>query len=784
MPSFLPPRLRDLWRRLKSWYARIWADLRPGPEVRAGAVWGCVLALIPALAVAARYMELGFGWWADLVFSLAAAAVLMLLALAIVPLLLTILRKLPRLASGIIFGCVLIYVGAFLPVGVVLGPLVCLAAGVLGATIATWRSGTLRTAAKKKIAATALLGVLSVVLLAAIVVFLTIEGYSGEPRKPASGGLAPPPLTAANPGEPGPFRFRKLTYGTKGANPRRPEYNAPDVATSAVDAARFFKDFKGWKRKVRRYYWGYDMDRLPRNATVWLPEGPGPFALALIVHGNHGMAEFSDPGYRYLGELLASRGFILATIDENFLNSGLFHDPPKQQAVRGWMLLEHLKLWRDWSRDPRNPLGVAIDFDRIALLGHSRGGEAVATAALFNRLTHYPDDAAIRFDYGFPIRSLVAIAPVDGQYKPAGQPRVVENVHYFTIQGASDADVSSFMGSAQFDRVRYPNGGDWFKAELYLERANHGQFNTVWGRSDAGYPIGWFLNLKPLLPPEDQRRIARVYLSAFLEATLHEKTEYRALFRDPRAGKAWLPDTAYVSRYRDASYRPLAGFQEDADVTTTTAPGGRIAGRDLSVWREGRIPYRSTDRSADRAYNGLFLGWNREEDEDKALQPELALTLPEGAAAAWKLNAASRLVLSVAVLDKDAPRVKEEKEDDSKSGPDKKKDKKKEKKTDDAQDRPAPDFTVLLESAGGASASRPLSEIGLLPAPVKTQFTKLKVLDSFAYENAAEPVFQTISVPLAAFAGKGFDPANLTGIRLRFDRTASGMLLVSHVGFE
>lgn len=778
MPNLLPLRLRSLWRRVTSWCARIWADLRPGPEVRAGAVWGCVLAVIPALVVAARYMELGFGWWADLLFTLAAAAILMLLALAIVPLLLTILRKLPRLASGIIAGCVLIYIGAFQPVGLALGPLVCLAAGILGGTVATWRSGTLRSAAKKKIAATAILGVLSLAVLAAIVVFLALDGYSAEPRKASAGGVVPPPLTAANPGEPGPFRFRKLTYGTRGANPRRPEYNAPDVSTSAVDAARFFKDFKGWKRKVRRFYWGYDMDRLPRNATVWLPEGPGPFPVALIVHGNHGMAEFSDPGYRYLGELLASRGLILATIDENFLNSGLFHDPPKQQAVRGWMLLEHLKLWRDWSRDPRNPLGVAIDFDRIALLGHSRGGEAVATAALFNRLTHYPDDAAIRFDYGFPIRSLVAIAPVDGQYKPAGQPRVVENVHYFTIHGASDADVSSFMGSAQFDRVRYPNGGDWFKAELYIERANHGQFNTVWGRSDAGYPLGWFLNLKPLLPPEDQRRIARVYLSAFLEATLHEKSEYRALFRDPRAGRAWLPETVYVSRYRDASYRPLAGFQEDADVVTTTAPGGRIAGRDLSVWREGRIPYRSSDRSSDRAYNGLFLGWNREEDEDKALQPELSLALPEGAAAAWKLNAASRLVLSVAVLDQDAPRVKEEKDGESKSGKDKKKDK------DEKKDRGAPDFTVQLESAGGASAARPVSEIGLLPAPVKTQFTKLPPLDSLAYDKAAEPVFQTISVPLAAFAGQGFDPAKLTGIRLRFDRTASGMLLVSHVGFE
>ena len=37
-----------------------------------------------------------------------------------------------------------------------------------------------------------------------------------------------------------------------------------------------------------------------------------------------------------------------------------------------------------------------VDLDRIALIGHSRGGEAVAIAALFNRLPFYPDDGARR----------------------------------------------------------------------------------------------------------------------------------------------------------------------------------------------------------------------------------------------------------------------------------------------------------------------------------------------------------------------------------------------------
>ena len=59
----------------------------------------------------------------------------------------------------------------------------------------------------------------------------------------------------------------------------------------------------------------------------------------LIVHGNHNMKEFSDPGYGYLGELLASRGFILVSVDENFLNGNI----RGENDARGWMLLQHLR---------------------------------------------------------------------------------------------------------------------------------------------------------------------------------------------------------------------------------------------------------------------------------------------------------------------------------------------------------------------------------------------------------------------------------------------------------
>lgn len=771
-------RIGAAWRSLAGWCYHFWDDIRPGPETRRGASWGATAAAFVAALVGGWFLDTGFGLWADLPFALVVGGLLLLVSIALVPLLLTIARKLPRLAAGVVVGSLLVVVLVGGPAGLIVGPILVVIGGIMGATAATFLSGTLAGAAARRKVVTVGLFVLSLASLAGVVQFLARDGTLEGQLKAQLKAPDPVPLEAANPGEPGQFNTRVITYGAKGGNPRRPEYDNPTVATPTTDASRFFKDFKGWKRSLRKAYWGYGMDRLPLNATVWLPEGPGPFPLVLIVHGNHNMAEFSDPGYRYLGELLASRGFILASIDENFLNSGLFHDPPKQQAVRGWLLLEHLKLWRDWSRNPGNPMGVAIDFSRIALVGHSRGGEAVATAALFNRLSHYPDDASIQFDYHFPIRSLVAVAPVDGQYKPAGQWRALENVSYLTIQGANDADVSSFEGSRQWERVAFNDGGDWFKAELYIYRANHGQFNTVWGRSDAGYPLGWVLNLKPLLGGEDQRRIGRIYISAFLDATLHERREYLPLFRDYRTIRSWLPETFYMNRYQDAAFRLVADYNEDPDVSTTTLAGGRIDGTDLSVWREGRLPFREGDRGT----NGVFLGWNHrhaDDRDDPGIRPAYTITLPEGTAASWNLSSRSAVVLSIAALDDKAPRL-----DEARGGKDDgaKKDRKKSDDGESKKDPEPPDFSVELAADDGASATHAITEFGTVLPPFKVRFTKIGMLDSLGFEKPYEATFQTIRIPLSAFGG--VDPSTLRSIRLRFDRTPSSVILLSKVGFE
>ena len=129
-------------------------------------------------------------------------------------------------------------------------------------------------------------------------------------------------ITASDPSLRGSHTVRTMYYGS-GTDKNRPVFkDSVTIKTASVDGSKL-ADVPGQAGKDRTKYWGFGFNKMPVNGRVWYPDGPGPFPLVLIVHGNHNMKDFSDPGYGYLGELLASRGFILVSVDENFINGGL-----------------------------------------------------------------------------------------------------------------------------------------------------------------------------------------------------------------------------------------------------------------------------------------------------------------------------------------------------------------------------------------------------------------------------------------------------------------------------
>ena len=93
-------RVRQHWGRIRARCAQFWSRIRPGWEARKGAVWAFLIAGFCAAAIGGYYLDSGFGLWIDLAFAFAVAALGIPLLAMVAALVLTILRKLPRMAAG------------------------------------------------------------------------------------------------------------------------------------------------------------------------------------------------------------------------------------------------------------------------------------------------------------------------------------------------------------------------------------------------------------------------------------------------------------------------------------------------------------------------------------------------------------------------------------------------------------------------------------------------------------------------------------------------------------
>ena len=601
--------------------------------------------------------------------------------------------------------------------------------------------------------------------------------------------LARHTIQAPDPGVRGPYAVRTLTYGS-GTDRRRAAYrDSVAVKTATVDASPFVT-IEPAQAKTRRKYWGFEPKQFPVNARVWYPEAEGRFPLVLVVHGNHDMKDFSDPGYAYLGQLLASRGYVVASVDMNFLNGSI----RGENDARGWMLLQHVKAWHGFDTTAGNPLRGRADLRHVALMGHSRGGEAVAHAAAFNRMRRWPDDANVKLGFDYDIKAIVAIAPVDGQYRPAERLQPVENVSYLVFHGSHDGDVSTFHGLRQYERVRFTDGAPHFKASVYVYRANHGQWNTVWGNEDNGPRSGRRLDLRGLLPPEEQRRFAEVYVSAFLDATLKGKREYLPLFRDHRTAAGWLPKTMYVTRFEQAGYRSLAGFEEDVDVATGSVRGVRVAGDSLATWKEAIIPYRG--RGGDTQQNSaVWLGWNNRiagaDTTRRGTPASYAVTIPDSLAAAWQLTREGSISLALTATSA-TPSPRKAAADSTKRDSTKRDSTARPtarppaSRTPAKSDPPPIDLTVEAVDAAGAVARVPLSRYGPVRRPLETRILRREDRERQQFQNLYEIVLQGYVIPLADLvaAETRFDPTRLREVRLVFDRAMAGTVIVDEIGIN
>jgi subtilisin-like proprotein convertase family protein len=286
--------------------------------------------------------------------------------------------------------------------------------------------------------------------------------------------------------------------------------------------------------------------RVTRPTTL----SAGPYPLILLLHGNHGTCgrgsnphidtdgpftdsyalngtcpsagstvnlygtNYTSPynytvvnnhlGYSYLADQLASRGYIVVSINSN-RGINILPGPDEDQALilaRGRLVLKHLVKLSDWNAHGGTPasLGVdlqgKIDFSNVGLMGHSRGGQGVRAAyVLYNDVgSLWPGrmSSAIGFKAIFEVaptdyltQRTVSGAAVTSQLEPVG-------VKWNVLLPMCDADVSDLEGVRPFDRLMVlgADSPPTQKSTFTVWGANHNFFNTEWQQSDAGVGTG------------------------------------------------------------------------------------------------------------------------------------------------------------------------------------------------------------------------------------------------------------------------------------------------------
>lgn len=534
----------------------------------------------------------------------------------------------------------------------------------------------------------------------------------------------------------GDYSIKKLSYGSSD------KYN---LKTSKVNLSPYVSDEEGIIGKLRNIYWGFDSYSVPITGDVFFPEKGEKLPLILIAHGNHTMTTPSHEGYEYLANHLVSKGYVVASINENFLNFYINSNLADENDARAIMMLNNIKEFEKFNNDKENPLYNKIDMNNIALVGHSRGGEAVAIAALFNKLSYYPDDGDIKLNFNYNIKSIASIAPTYNQYKPSGKSVELENINYFSVHGSYDQDVTEFDGREQYDNVKFTDGKDYFKSYLYIYGANHGQFNSTWGRYDLNKPMGWFLNTKPIIKDEDQKSILKGYLTGFFDCTLKNKNEYKDMFINYKNIQNDLPRTVYVNEYEDSNFKVIANYEEDLDLKTSSLKNSSIFGKNFTIWREEKV--RRRDGSSTRN-TAVRLRWY------KGSGSFYSISLPENDIYLENINNNSILQFSACRMD-NYDVIKNEFND--------------------------VDFTIQLEDVNGNISSLLLKDYYTLYPPLRSNLYKNNFL---VKNNTIEHELQNFTFPIEEFVKNNskLNIKKLKTIKFVFDKGVKGDILLDNIG--
>jgi hypothetical protein len=269
------------------------------------------------------------------------------------------------------------------------------------------------------------------------------------------------------------------------------------VGTSSYDAGPITVTSGHTQEIAGTVYYPADADgpQMPFNERL---ANLGRVPIAVLVHGRHG-GTMSHLGYDYLQQQLAQMGIIAVSVDCNASDQwGGWADNIRDRADLVIASIAHIQSL-DAGGDPI--FGQRVDFSRLALMGHSRGGDAVVLV---------PEIIGLA---GVVIQGVISLGPINSGAS-TGHPK---GHAFMAILPASDGDVVDNNG-AQFYDAADPAP---FKCQLYVHHANHNYFNRQWLNDDTNGGL-------PIMARSDHERILSTYGCAFFRAVLlgHDTTGY------------------------------------------------------------------------------------------------------------------------------------------------------------------------------------------------------------------------------------------------------------------
>jgi hypothetical protein len=361
------------------------------------------------------------------------------------------------------------------------------------------------------------------------------------------------------------------------------------------------------------------------------------YPVALFLHGRHWNCDYdgngpdmsggmsfsctpttnyipSHEGYNYIMERLASQGIFCISISAHDIQPGL---GVWDYDARGRLILKFLDKLKDWTDNGTDPFsGIfsgKLDMSKVALSGHSRGGEGVVAAQEINQTWPTPHS----------IIAVNAIAPTDQNYMSYQ----MTDAPYFLIIGARDGDVSNMQGFRPYDRA-FPDGATvrYDKSVATIYGANHNYFNTIWTDGAAlGSPNPWagarddasYVTVSYSMPAADQRQIANTTICAFFRQHLQGIEQYREILTGRVKPSAMLNQHVYLT-FQDEDRTAIDDFEQLPQNKNQNSVSGSVTAPGFTLFEENLLNHDGTDYPAGFTTDsyfyhdalGLKLGWS------------------------------------------------------------------------------------------------------------------------------------------------------------------------------